>query len=132
MKALIVLLVACLNFAGCVGINVPTAPKTLSYNVTKETSSPPKLWDGVSHPADGKVTVRSKREWCGYTVWVLIPIPLWLPICKAHTDVTFENNEAIKVESFDPNSTLYACGPFMPFLGMSGTHVGFCGSASYK
>ena len=129
MKELIPLLVTCLILTGCVGINVPTT-KVLSYNIGNEKNSSASAWNKIPHPVDGKITTKSTREWCGYTVWALIPIPLWLPVCKAHTDVTFINNEAVKVERSYPNSKLYACGPFMPFLGVSGTPVGYCGSAN--
>lgn len=128
MNKFILFLVACLILTGCVGINAPTT-KVLSYNIENEKDSSASAWNKMPHPVNGKITTKSTREWCGPTVWALIPIPLWLPVCKSYTDVTFKNNVAVKVERSSPNSKLYACGPFMPFLGVSGTSVGYCGSA---
>eukprot|EP01133_Synstelium_polycarpum_P004164 gene4164-4857_t len=39
----------------------------------------------------------TKREWCGMTVWAVVPLPLKLPMCN----------------SPPAKSPLYACGPFM-------------------
>lgn len=115
------------KFVGCVGINISSGSSTTSREVTKqqiELPLSPNPWDGIQHPTDGKVTVKSEKEWCGITIWALLPIPLMLPVCKS--EVSFTSNIPIKVESTHPNSIFYGCGIFMPILGMDGGPRGFC------
>jgi len=128
MKKLIPLLAGCIFLTGCVGINIPTT-KVHSYEITDELKPYTSKWNEIPHPIDGKITTESTREWCGPIIWVLIPIPLWLPACENRTEVTFKNDKAVRVERYYPTSKIYACGPYMPFLGASGTSVGLCGSS---
>ena len=123
MKIYVLLISICINLAGCVGMSIHDGVKiSYSKKFTKENiafSPSPKQWDGMAHPVDGTITIWGEKVWCGNTLWVLIPLPIWPSLCAGRTEVTYANNEPIKVEYFQPSFTLYACGPFMPLSDLS-------------
>ena len=70
-----------------------------------------------------------KRTWCGLTIWVGFPIPLWLPSCRTYTELTFENGVPISAREQYVEGSGRICGPFVPLLGISKSPsaAGFCG-----
>lgn len=113
--SLIFATISALILSGCVGVGVTTGNNKYSENINDvniKKYSNPKPWDGVNHIPDETVTVKSEFEWCGITIMaIIIPIPLWLPVCKSYTDVTFVNNQPSTITIVRPNHILYACGP---------------------
>src|SRR3989338_11335204 len=87
-------LILLITVGGCVGIHTDTqqsktsrAPSIYYANGTKH------FWSKSDHPTNGIVTLESEREWCGVTLWAIIPIPLKLPVCESYTKVTLKINK---------------------------------------
>lgn len=60
-----------------------------------------------------------KSSWCGRTIWVIFPIPLWEPGCQTFTELTYENGKPTAAREQFIEGSGYICGPFVPFMGMS-------------
>lgn len=123
-------LILLITVGGCVGIHTDTqqsktsrAPSIYYANGTKH------FWSKSDHPTNGIVTLESEREWCGVTLWAIIPIPLKLPVCESYTKVNFKNNEPTTLsEGWVTLGSFYGCGPGV-WLGSAisnGKEPSFC------
>ena len=106
------------NLSGCVGY---WNSDDSGYHTTElPESNFSNIYYGIesakqNHPNSGSQNYNMKTQWCGTTVWAVVPIPLWLPNCHLSTKVTFVNGEPIrKVEQYVKGSGLL-CGPFVKF-----------------
>ncbi|POA50402.1 hypothetical protein C1893_02325 [Pseudomonas sp. MPR-ANC1] len=81
LKAISCLTALILMLTGCVGASVSTLGP-------------------LPHSEQQTVAAETPREWCGITLWAVVPIPLKLPVCKLQSGQHMSN-------------PLYACGPFM-------------------
>jgi len=70
----------------------------------------------------------NNRSWCGLTIWVGIPIPLWLPVCQTYTELTIEDGVPVSARERYLQREGFMCGPFMPTLKSSKEPLpkGFC------
>jgi len=73
-------------------------------------------------------TYNYQRSWCGLTIWVGIPIPLWLPVCLTYTELTLEDGEPVSARERYLKKEGFICSPFMPTLESSTEPLpkGFC------
>jgi len=105
---------AYLSLTACVGVGVSlpekTTLKTDAYRAQSYRSTSPQITrTAKSTPV---------REWCGVTIWALVPVPLKLPVCASYSEQSFGKDEfgneivLLDTEQNVP-SPLYACGPFM-------------------
>jgi len=69
-----------------------------------------------------------KRSWCGLTIWVGIPVPLWLPVCHTYTELILEDGEPVSAREQYLKKEWFICGPFMSMLESSKESLpkGFC------
>ena len=69
-----------------------------------------------------------QRSWCGLTIWVGIPIPLWLPVCRTYTELTLQDGEPVSAREQYLQKEGFICGPFMPTLESNKEPLpeGFC------
>jgi len=69
-----------------------------------------------------------QRSWCGLTIWVGIPIPLWLPVCLTYTELTLADGEPVSAREQYLIKEGFICSPFMPTLESSTEPLpkGFC------
>lgn len=69
-----------------------------------------------------------KRSWCGLTIWAVIPIPLWLPVCRTYTELTLEDGEPVRAREQYLEKEGVICGPFVNMLQLSDEPLpkGFC------
>jgi hypothetical protein len=80
-----------------------------------------------NHPQNGSKIYNERTEWCGLTIWAIIPIPLLLPVCKSYEEVTFTNGEPTKRVSHYVKGSGLLCGPFVLIpTGMDGGTSSFC------
>jgi hypothetical protein len=77
---------------------------------------------------DGSKTYVTADEWrwCGLTIWAVIPVPLWLPVCRDHGEVTYMNGVRVDQTTQWLRTDYALCGPFMPLMGIDGRPHGFC------
>ncbi|WP_144391514.1 hypothetical protein [Pleionea sediminis] len=54
-----------------------------------------------------------EREWCGLIPVVIVPIPLFLPVCETYKRFTIENDVVIKAEIKSTDGWLAYCGPLV-------------------
>ncbi|MBK2267826.1 hypothetical protein [Francisella philomiragia] len=138
-----------LLISSCIGVVVPTKNIIDTRQVTEKDHIEQILYkdnilsndnhsklidlDKIEHPKDGTIEIYSERQWCGITIMaIIVPIPLWLPLCKSTRTVTYKDNIPKKVVSTYPNSKLYACGPGI-WIGTGMAHGStqeFCSSAT--
>lgn len=124
------LILAIISISGCVGIHTETQQSKVSKATdTYYLNNTKQRWSQSEHPANGSVTLSSERKWCGATLWVIVPIPLMLPLCKNYTKVAFENGEpTLRSEGWVSAGNFYGCGPGV-WLGSSisnGQSASFC------
>ncbi|MBK2267825.1 hypothetical protein [Francisella philomiragia] len=108
-----------LLISSCIGVIVPTEDDIHITTITRndyqlyENNRVKTIYlDKIEHPKNGAVEVYSERQWCGITIMaIIVPIPLWLPLCKSKQTVIYEDNKPKEEVSTYPNSKLYACGP---------------------
>ncbi len=69
--------------------------------------------------ADGTETyvMQDEIKWCGLTVFAVIPVPLWLPVCRSRTEFTYKDDQLTLVQHQSPEKTGFVCGPLMRFTG---------------
>ncbi len=120
----IVLSILMILLSGCVGVSLQEKDRIINVNPknsfelranshTGSLNGDHKPWYTESHPENGTKKLISHTAWCGITLWVLIPIPLKLPVCENYMEATYENNEPTSVTVHLKDSRIYACGPFM-------------------
>ena len=128
-KFLLILLIFT-ALSGCVGVTFSRNSDAITSNAI--VTPDPIFGRKSSKPAsskheDGSETyiVLDERVWCGLTVFAVIPIPLWLPVCRNYNEVTYKDN--LIVSSTKQNTTLggFLCGPLIRILGAP---QGFCSS----
>lgn len=137
MKRTVFILIFTASLSGCVGFSIhgnkdEVVSKTDFSRVHSfgDREGPPDRAPDKQYP-DGTVmyVLSHKPAWCGAVIWAIIPVPLLLPICHDHTEMTYKDGKPIQMRSQWTGTTYgAACGPFMPLLGLSGSQVGFCGS----
>lgn len=64
-------------------------------------------------------------QWCGVTLWVLVPVPLGLPICTANDEIEFLKGQITIIHSHYIKKSGIKCGPFVNIFGFGMTN-GFC------
>ena len=97
--------------------------KYFSPSVSKLTS--------ISHPVDGIQQLDSKTEWCGITIWAIVPIPFYLPLSKSHTEDTYVHNIPTSVDKVRLTDPLYGCGPGVWFITIWNEPGNFCGKIGW-
>jgi hypothetical protein len=122
-KTLLIIMLAS-NLSGCLGYwvssngtgeTVELSENNAAYKCCFYKGTP---YYGVesaknNHPVNGSQIYNVKTEWCGLTIWAIIPIPLKLPVCHSNIEMTFANGEPIRrVEHYVKGSGLL-CGPFV-------------------
>jgi uncharacterized protein YceK len=129
---LTVTLVTCL-LSGCAGISVSQGSKRDEQALVNQSSFTLKngsvlQWDKTPHPIDGNLVVESDTNWCGLTVWAIIPLPMLLPVCKSYTEVSFSKNLATTKIRNEQQTFFALCGPALWMLSSSESRKGghFC------
>jgi len=127
----IAILVVTINSSGCVGsslthnsdIKVSNDISALSWQFrTKPTRKPDKVLPGGLE----SYVVQDELKWCGLTVFAIIPIPLWMPVCNTKLEVTYNDGKPVQFTRQMPVSSGAYCGPLVPMLGIGGGGHGFC------
>ncbi len=111
----ILILIASLNISGCVGFWVTTGSNSEVRDASNDKSvmlnGVRQQWTSIEHPANGTMRYNKELEWCGLALWVIVPIPLMLPICHSGEEVTFSNNNPEYITKTWPRAAAYFCGP---------------------
>jgi hypothetical protein len=135
MKKLLFIFLIAVNLSGCVGVyfskngDVVTSDTDFSRtNLSVRSNPPPRVADKINTDGSEMYVTDHERKWCGLTIWAIIPIPLWLPLCHVHTEVTYKHGKAIHMASQWPTGSGFLCGPFVPIMGIDGGSQGFCRS----
>ena len=118
------------NLSGCVGYtytrngDVVTSETDFSRTNLSIRSKPPlRAADKINPDGTETFLVDDNTRWCGLTLWAIIPIPLWLPVCSSYTEVTFKEEKPTKVSSRWVSTSGFVCGPLVPLIRMES---GFC------
>lgn len=119
-----------LIISGCVGLQTntqqsETTPATDGYRIDGTQH----LWSQSEHPANGTLTLKSERKWCGAVLWAIIPLPLMLPVCKDYEQVNFANGQPTTQEKgWVDFSSFHGCGPgvWLATGIMNGRTASFC------
>ncbi len=107
---------------GCVGITVSTGGHAKTSHVSGTVSIAPVVADQGGQrssdqrnlaPTNRKEIVDAERNWCGVTIWVVVPIPLILPVCSAHTEVIYVDNRATAKTEVRTKHRWMVCGPLL-------------------
>lgn len=65
----------------------------------------------ISVSTDKEILVYNHKMWCGVgAIWVFIPAPLFLPVCKGFDQITFTNNKATHIHFKKINGTGFFIG----------------------
>lgn len=85
---------------------------------------------------DGSETyiINDDYEWCGVTIWAVLPIPLKLPVCRNHAEATFKEGKIVSgVHQGGIITKGFWCSPVMPIVNFFGPNepVGFCEKFKY-
>lgn len=133
MKNIFIAIILAVTLSGCVGVwvsgNATGEANVLSNNNAGNSGL---TYFGIesaknNHPENGTQIYNEQNEWCGLTIWAVIPIPLLLPVCKSYEQVTFSNGEpTIRVSHYVKGSGVL-CGPFVLIpTAMDGGTSSFC------
>lgn len=122
--------IAIINTYGCAGIyfsnthssEVRELPKNemayLGINQAKQ-----------NHPINGAQIYNKEIEWCGLTIWAIIPIPLLLPVCRSQTEVNFKHGRPTSSSQKSVQGTGFLCGPPISLANtFDGGDSSFCSS----
>ena len=138
MRAFLLVFIFAINLTGCVGFNYSGNGKTYvsdsnfsSVPFNYKTSPPARDPDRKNPDGSEMFIVEHEWKWCGLTVWAIIPLPLWLPVCSNHLEATYMNGKITLVASQQPTFTGYWCGPLVPIMGIGGGSGGFCSKIEY-
>jgi hypothetical protein len=133
MKRILVLIFGA-SLSGCVGItfygNQDAVVSQTDFSRVasfEDRERPPNRAPDKQYP-DGSVmyVLNRETEWCGTVIWAIIPIPLMLPLCHSHTEMTYKDGKPIQMRSQGSGLTHgAACSPFGPVL--SGKSKDICG-----
>ena len=131
MKNSILSLILIINITGCVGFIYSSnsdiaVGKSLDPVESRYLKKPNTIADQINPDGSEMYVVKDELKWCGLTIWAIIPIPLWLPVCRTHTEVTYRHGKPIQVAHQSPTTSEALCGPFVPLLGIGGRPTGFC------
>ena len=135
MKHIIFSLMLLISLSGCVGYtysrNGDVVIGTGSSLLVGDQPGPPNRKPDQVYPDGSEMfVVQNEREWCGLTIWAIVPIPLWLPVCHIHTEITYKNGKIIKASSQSPILSGALCGPLVwvptGMAGKSGFGSRFC------
>ena len=122
------------SLTGCVGIqlerpgDIIDRPDFASVSNWEYRKAPPsRKADKINTDGSETFLVEEKSVWCGLTVWAIIPIPLWLPVCHNYTWATYKEGKPITSASQWVKTSGLICGPLVPILGIDdGGKSGFC------
>ena len=133
MKKRLTATLACCLISGCAGVSVSRGAERVEQPLANQLSLSLKngntlLWSQTPHPTDGKLIVESETNWCGLTVWAIIPIPMLLPVCKSYTEVTFSKNLPTTQTRYEQQTFFAICGPGVWWLSSATSNKGgyFC------
>lgn len=133
MKKIFLIYLLAVNLSGCMGIYVSKNGEIVESNsdfsrtdLSVRERPPSRVADKINTDGSETYVTNHEQRWCGLTLWAVIPIPLWLPLCKVHTEVTYKDGKAIHVASQWPTGSGFLCGPFVPIMGIDGGSKGFC------
>lgn len=120
---------AAIHLSGCVGVNFSVNGPLVNEKtgLPNQKSTP----DGVGRlNDDGSTTyvLHDERSWCGLTVWAVLPVPLWLPVCRHYREVTYLDGKPVRWAHQAPATYFVGCGPFVPLLWLANKSggSGFC------
>lgn len=128
MKNQIILYLLLVNLSGCIGFEFTKNGDVVSTDfsgLSSRSHTLAKAADKIN--SDGSETYVDMHEtkWCGLTIWAIIPIPLWLPLCQWHIEDTYKDGKLINRSSQWPATSAFLCGPFVPLTGGGGS-FNFC------
>lgn len=132
MKKLAVLFLLAVNLSGCVGAyfskngDIVASDTDFSRVRFSSKSNPSGVADKINADGSEMYITEHERKWCGLTLWAIIPVPLWLPLCHVHTEVTYKGEKPVHMTSQWPTGSGFLCGPFVPIMGIDGGSQGFC------
>jgi len=66
------------------------------------------------------------NEWCGVVPFLVIPIPLVLPVCEHSYEVKFKNNLVESIKEKYPTVWGGICGPLLDGMGSPTGNSHFC------
>jgi hypothetical protein len=135
MKKLITLLILSCLLSGCVGV-VALVPETTTYKApfapdanyadsvgklhSIKTSTQAAFLREWGEPSYKKIgadneswTYDRGTEWCGVVLGLIIPIPLYLPVCSAEDRIVFQGGSATSITVLRPTQRGTMCGLFV-------------------
>ncbi|MNQ92476.1 hypothetical protein D3C85_1079050 [compost metagenome] len=119
-----------INTYGCAGIYFSSTHTTDVRELPKNEMA----YLGINqakqdHPISGEQIYNKEIEWCGLTIWAIIPIPLLLPVCSSQTKVNFANGKPISSSQKFVKGSGFLCGPPMSLVNtFDGGDSSFCSS----
>ena len=91
-----VLIILIVNLSGCVGAYFSKSNLSEKHEIKNDGMEYFNIERAKNdHPINGAQTYNNEIEWCGLTIWAIIPIPLLLPVCSSYTEVTFLNGKPV-------------------------------------
>jgi len=133
-KLLLAVLMLGMNLSGCAGFmyygpgDVVVSKTDFSrVNSFEVREKPPSRAPDKQYP-DGSVmyVLHNETEWCGATIFAIIPVPLFLPLCHEYTEMIYKDGKPIQVTQLERKYSGAICGPALPLLSVFGGRVGFC------
>ena len=134
MKLILTVLIVGASLSGCAGITFygnqdPVVSQSDFSRVAsfQDRKTPPNRTPDKQYP-DGTVmyVLNHESAWCGAVIWVIIPIPLLLPLCHNHTEMTYRDGKPIQMRSQWSGLTHGAvCAPLG--YGFTGNLKDICG-----
>jgi hypothetical protein len=109
-----------INLTGCVGYTYSKDSDVVVSNVMSPaelqfSTKPKRIADKINPDGSEMYVVKDGLKWCGLTIWAIVPVPLWMPGCRVHTEVTYKGGTPTRVENRLSNISGRLCGPIFPF-----------------
>jgi len=88
----------------------------------REKNGAPTRVERISEGEELWVYEKDMNQWCGATVWLVVPIPFMLPLCDEETEIRFVADQAVEQTYSGTDSTGFVCSPLLR-LANSGLHM---------
>lgn len=131
MPHIILALMLVINLTGCVGYTyssngaLVTSTDLSPVELRYRSKAPDKKADKTNPDGSEEFLIYDETKWCGLTLWAIIPVPLWLPVCRSYTEVTYKDGKPTKVATQWVHTSGSLCGLLVPMRSMEG---GYCQS----
>ena len=126
MRFLLSVLMLGVCLSGCVGVSLygnkdAVISKTDFSRVPsfQDREKPPNRTPDKQFPDGTEMYIlQHDTSWCGVVIWAIIPIPLMLPLCHDHLEMTYKEGKPIQMTSQWSGLTFVAaCVPWWIVTG---------------